>query len=294
MTRPRDDLTAVPDVLPFHWVQAVRRWATANHYGHYEQLALEGMPEPIEDTTYRATLLALFVYADKTGKGIRVGPKALGAFLAVSETTARRKLRLAREQGWIVRTRGGNYSSPAAYALVIPPGLALTTGDQSNNEKLSTGEPDDEPALVAPDQSNEVADSPALVNPVSCIDQMGALHWSNGGPALVTRDHQTENSRTEQQQNARARDLFDELLLWIPKRAHPEPTKRVLAALDAGAAGGWTAHKIRDELLNELPANYGPGLVVQLLDRCATSYPKNVDSAPEWLAALSGAKGLPE
>ena len=127
----------IPNVRPLDWVHAVRRAFLARHRGELEQLVLDGMPETPDEVSYRAMLLAVWTFADaKTGKRIHVGHSTLAAMVAVSPATIKRKLKTAREHGWLVQLRKHNNRSPGEYALAIPPGLAEVTSDP---DELSTG-----------------------------------------------------------------------------------------------------------------------------------------------------------
>lgn len=59
---------------------------------------------------------------------------------------------------------------------------------------------------------------------------------------------------------------------------------------------GWTAESIRDEWLNELPANYQAGLICQQISRAARNYPKRQETSPlttNFINKVVKSKGIP-
>ena len=129
-------------VRPIDWIQAVRRWREQIIGPDFEQLVLDGMPDPGKGPARAALAGFIWTWARADdGTGIRPGREKIAAVVGVSERTISELIGELLDAGLLERTKRWNQHSPNEYRLRIPQWaieLGPTTS-HTNLEEVGTG-----------------------------------------------------------------------------------------------------------------------------------------------------------
>jgi len=197
--------------------------------------------------------------------------------LDLDERTVRRAMKAGREQGWLIRTAGGNNRNPATHHLAIPswfvPDMGVpyeTNGSPVDNQV----EPD---MSVRSEESRTGHETGSYRTRDEVVPDMRRVRTGHGCPPTskpVDQNNNQGNFRHVDNQNVD--DLFAELLLFINDEAKPTLTKTLRGQLKECLQLGHTAESIRDEWFVDLPKKYSAGLICQQIKRASQNYPKHL------------------